>query len=125
MDTKLQWPAAWQEIQRNIAKQPRCPQHPEYPTVSTLAQKSPNDIISITDKGILVRSHKTMREDFIEVRRFEIWWDYLTQNGSASLKPGGTDNPHPWRSKIVGAILAAGLPKVIKAADANTLKSIG
>jgi len=51
-----------EQIKRILKSLPRCPQHPEYPYVTTLSQKIKNDILEITEKGITVRSHKTNKK---------------------------------------------------------------
>jgi hypothetical protein len=68
-----------------------------------------NDVIDVSREGITVRSHRTKRDDFIGVSIFETWWEHLIEKGSASLRPGHSNNPHRYRSRIVGAIMAAGL----------------
>jgi hypothetical protein len=119
------WIEAWQELRRTIPGQPRCPEHPDYPCVHTLVQGVPNDIIDVSDAGILVRSHRTMNEDFIEAGRFERWWQHLIAHGSASIDVGDPHNPHRWRSRIVGAILAAGLPRHVRYTGGSTLEYLG
>jgi len=118
------WLAVWQELRDNVAKQPPCPQHPEYPHVSTLSQRVINDIVEVGENGILVRSHRSNNEDFIEARRFKTWWNHLVTYGSASLDPGGSNNPHPWRSRIVGAIMAICLPDKIRVVDSSTIELV-
>lgn len=120
----VNWPVVWQELQDNLAKQPRCPQHPDYPYVSTLVQQVTNDIVKVGTDGILVRSHRTSREDFIEVSRFEAWWNHLVTRGSASLYPGDQNNPHPWRSRLVGVIMAQCLPDKIRVIGSDTIRLI-
>jgi len=120
----LNWQAVWQELRDNLAKQPPCPHHAEYPHVSTLSQRVGNDIVEVGGKGILVRSHRTHREDFIEMSRFESWWNHLVVRKSASLYPGHPNNPHPWRSRIVGAIMATCLPERIRVVNSNTIQLV-
>jgi hypothetical protein len=120
----LNWPAVWQELRDNLAKQPPCPHHPEYPHVSTLSQQVINDIIKVSESGILVRSHRTFHEDFIEASRFEIWWKHLDANRSASLYSGRPNNPHPWRARIVGAIMATCLPDRVRVVNSNMIELV-
>ena len=124
MQTTTQWQTVWKELRDNLAKQPHCREHPDYPCVKTLAQEITNDMIEISEEGITVRSHRTYREDFIEARRFRIWWNHLISKGSASIKPGDANNPHPWRSRIVGAIFAHCLPDRIRVVDNNCIEFI-
>jgi hypothetical protein len=102
MSSPPTWDAFWQELCNQLTMQPACPQHPAYPHVRTIRQGVINDLIDISERGILVRSHRTVREDLIEPRRFEIWWNHLVTYGSASLHPGDPHNPHPWRSSVTG-----------------------
>lgn len=118
------WSVVWQELRDNLVKQPPCPHHPEYPHVSTLAQRVINGIVEILESGISVRSHRTCRTDSIEVRCFEVWWNHLVANKSASLRPGHPNNPHPWRSRIVGAIIAKCLPDGIRVVNSNTIELV-
>lgn len=109
----MDWPAVWVELRTNLESQPKCSIHPAYPHVKTLSQHVVNDIIQVEEEKILVRSHRTLREDSIEAQRFETWWNHLVTDGSASLVPGDPNNAHPWRSRVVGAILAVCLPNRI------------
>src|SRR5690242_4997991 len=104
------WEQVWQELRDALLLQPRCPDHPEYPCVHTLIEQVINDIIRVEPDGVLVRSHRTNRDDFIEVDRFRVWWDHLQKAGTVSLTPGEENNPHPWRARLVGAIFARCLP---------------
>ena len=108
------WEQIWLELRKELAKQPHCEEHPTLPCVRTLIQRVTNDIIEIAETRIRVRSHRTNRIDDLPAERFECWWDYLQKHGSASLKPGDPNNPHRWRSRVVGAILAACLPKRVR-----------
>ena len=116
------WQDAWTELRSNLGKQNPCPKHSEYPCVRTLAQGVINDILSVNQNGFVVRSHRTDREDYIEEHRFRVWWEHLSTVGSASLVPGSDNNPHRWRSRIVGAILATCLPDRIRIIDHNTIE---
>ncbi len=122
MTKRANWPEVWQQLCTSISQQPRCPQHPEYPCVRTLSLGIINDILEVSDEGILVRSHRTLHDDFIEASRFEVWWKQLSTSGQASLVPGGVGNPHRWRARIVGAIMATCLPELIKTVSPNTLE---
>lgn len=117
---KILWEQVWVELQDSLKRQPCCPDHPEYPCVRTLAQGVINDIIEVGEKGILVRSHRTDRDDFIDVECCHAWWDHLQSFGNASLEPGDSNNPHPWRSRLVGAIWAYCLPTRIARVGADT-----
>jgi len=108
------WEQVWQELRDALQLQPRCPDHPEFPCVRTLGQGVVNDIIRVEPVGVLARSHRTNRDDFIEVDRFRVWWDHLINVGTASLTPGGQNNPHLWRSRLIGAILARCLPARVR-----------
>ena len=118
------WPTVWRELRERLAEQPHCPLHPEHPCVRTLAQGIINDLLDIDEGGLRVRSHRTDHEDIIDAHRFETWWRHLVAHGSASLHPGDSNNLHPWRSRIVGAILAAGLPDRVTAVGTDTIKLI-
>ena len=118
------WPAVWQELRDNLAHQPPCPEHPEYPCVRTLAQGLINDIINVGENGIIVRSHRTLREDYIEASRFQTWWNHLVSKGSARLAPGAPNNPHRWRSRIVGAIMGTCLPNRIRVVGTGAIELV-
>jgi hypothetical protein len=118
------WPTIWKELRENILSRPKCPEHPDHPCVRTLARGVPNDILAVGEEGILARSHKTMNEDFIPARRFETWWNHLDEHGSASLRAGAANNPHRWRSRIVGALLAAGLADRVRV-NGDMLERVG
>lgn len=122
MPTHPTWPAVWRELRERLAALPRCPQHPAYPHIRTLRQGVVNDVIEISELGILVRSHRTQREDRIEARRFELWWSHLILRGSASLRPDDLNNPHPWRSRIVGAIILTALPDRTRLVHGDTIE---
>jgi hypothetical protein len=119
------WETIWNELRGALAAQSPCPQHPKYPQVRTVVQGVINDLLSIDEQGILVRSHRTQHEDFIEARRFAVWWDHLTAHGSASLHPGDPNNPHRWRSRIVGAMLLTGLPNRLRLVHGDTIELLG
>lgn len=118
------WSSVWQELRDNLAKQPTCLDHPEYPRVSTLALQVINDIIEILESGIRVRSHRTLHKDLIKTRIFEIWWNHLVANKSASLCPGHRNNPVARRSSIVGAIMAKCLSDRIRVVNSNTIELV-
>ena len=113
----VQWSGLWIELQRNLQKQPRCPQHPHYPCVKTLAPGMINDIVEVSADQIKVRSYRTGKDDYIESSEFEDWWNHLTKYSHASLAPGHSDNPHPYHARIVGAITVSCLPHLIKRDD--------
>jgi len=113
------WPEMWQELQTKLRKLPPCPEHHQYPCVRTLAQGVVNDIVDVSSKGVKVRSHRTEATDSIKKSIFERWWNHLVAEGSASLRPGDSNNPDAYRSRIVGAILAACLPDKIRVDDDN------
>ena len=119
------WTEIWKELRRNIASQPRCPEHPEHPCVHTLLLGVTNDILAVREAGLLVRSHRTMNQDFIPARRIERWWRHLIAHGTASIQAGDPNNPRRWRARLVGAVLAAGLPGHVRYAGDNTLEYIG
>jgi hypothetical protein len=121
VDFARNWSVIWQELCDNLTQQPRCLEHPSYPCFRTLAQGVINDIIKIDEHGLWVRSHRTLHEDYIEEKRLETWWTHLAAHKTASLSPGDPNNPHPWRSRLVGAILATGLPHRIRRLDTGTL----
>lgn len=124
MSVDPEWQLIWKEMQNNLISQPRCPEHPEYPCVKSLSQGVINDILQVDMKGILLRSHRSNNEDFIDAKRFETWWNHLKDKKSASLTPGDPENPNPWRSRIVGAIIAACLPKKIRIIGSNIIELI-
>jgi len=125
MSVVSDWKTVWQELRTNLSRQPKCPIHPEYPHVKTLSTMAViNDMVEIEEKGISVRSHRTNHIDFIDIRRFRTWWDHLVAIGSASLDTSNPNNPDPYRSRIVGAILAACLPDKIKAVSSNRIEMI-
>ncbi len=117
------WVTVWVELRDGLTRRPRCSDHPEYPFVETLGRPVVNDIVSAEESGITVRSHGTGKDDFIGAERFRKWWDHLLRVGSASLRTTDPNNPDPWRSSVVGAILAAALPSRLQpdSADPMTL----
>jgi len=121
MQPQAAWSNVWQKFRQNLMNERRCPRHPEYPHVRSMVQGVINDIISVEDHGIRVRSHRTNYIDDIPEHRFRVWWEHLCSHGSASLVPGGKNNPEPWRSRIVGAIMAAALPDEIDAESSNSI----
>lgn len=116
------WLAIWRELRTNLANLPRCPKHPTYPHVRSMVQKVINDITSVDEGGIRVQSHRTSNDRYIEESKFKVWWDHLIANGSASLCPGDPNNPDPWNSRIVGMMLAEGLPNRIRVDNSNDLQ---
>jgi len=121
------WEEAWLALREALTRQSRCQEHPDHPCVRTLVQEVVNDIIRVGPDGIVVRSHRTSREDPIEASRFRVWWEQLQREGFASLIPGGDNNPHRWRSRVVGAIWARCLPRQIEWDEArpNEIRLIG
>jgi len=115
------WLSVWRDLQSNLARQPSCPDHPEYPHVRTLARGSINDIIRVGEDGVTVRSHQTFRERFVPTKQFEAWWNHLTVQGSASLTSRSPNIPRTGHARVVGAIMAACLPERIKVIDHNTI----
>lgn len=123
MDNKLDWPIIWQELRGNLADQPPCADHSEYPHVCTLVHGNINDIIQVNEDGVTVRSHKTFGKRAITEKVFKVWWNYLVENGFASLSPGAPNNPRSGDSRVVGAIIAACLPGRVYVLDSK--KTIG
>jgi hypothetical protein len=111
------WQTVWQELQDNLTNQPRCNEHSDYPCVKTLSVGVINDIVVISSSEIQVRSHRTRNLDTIKASKIEKWWKQLVAKGSASLKPGHPNNPDPYRSRIIGAILVTCLSDRILLAD--------
>lgn len=87
----------WQELRAGLANAARCPQHPEFPCVYTLARLVPNDIVEITEDEVAVRSHDTYRIRRIPRERFQELWDALASAGSARFRTGNNGS-------VVGAI---------------------
>ena len=106
----LIWDDVWSGLRANLLKQPRCADHPQYPCVRTLVEKSVNDVLAIDRTGIRVRSHRTANEDVIPVASFKAWWNHLEQRGTAALRPGHPNCPRSDRARLVGAIIAHCLP---------------
>ena len=107
------WDTVWKELRENLQNEEECEHHPGCPMVESLFIKTPNDIIRITEDEIVVRSHSAMREDTITKRQFKRWWDYLNENGGASINSSSIRYPGGSRSKLIGAILAKCLPDYI------------
>lgn len=124
MQDILNWTTVWQELLDNLSRQPRCPEHSEYPYVKTLYKRWINDIVEVRKDGILVRSHESDNEDFIKSSIFKAWWNHLITNKTASLKPDHPNNPHSDRSRIVGAIMATCLSDKIRVVNHNTIELI-
>jgi hypothetical protein len=101
------------------------PRLPRHSLARPARQGVINDLMTIDAGGILVRSHRPGREDFIDAARFEIWWEHLVARGSASLYPGDENNPHRWLSSVVGAILLAGPPNRLRLVHGDTLELLG
>jgi hypothetical protein len=118
------WPIVWEELGENLLRQPACPQHTQFPHERTLTQHTINDMVAVRDEGITIRSHRTAHEDFIPAGRFRAWWEFLQGHRVASLDTRSPSNPHPWRSRIVGAILVTCLPHRMRRRDSNTIELI-
>ncbi len=114
-------PVIWAKFQENLRNEPKCIRHPNYANVKSIAQGVVNDILLIETTFITIRSHRTNNVDIMPEDRFRTWWDHLEGHGSASLIPGDKNNPHPWRSRIVGAILASALPEKIEVEGSNSI----
>jgi len=112
MAKEQDWPMVWQELRENLAQQPY---------VRTLSQRVINEIVRVNEDAITVRSEKSLNERTVEMRTFKVWWDHLVANGSASLSPGDPNNPDPWHSRIVGAIIAECLPERVKVLNSKTI----
>jgi hypothetical protein len=121
------WEVVWQELREALLAQPARDGGIGLPCVHTLGLEVANDIVRVGEDGVLVRSERTGRDDFIEARRFQAWWDHLKAEGMASLIPGEEGNPHRWRSRLVGAIWARCLPGRVEWDPAlpNDLRLIG
>jgi len=118
------WSAVWQELRDNLARQPACPEHPEYCHVRTLSRGVINDILEVSGDGIRVRSHRTGCVDFIQAFHFRAWWNHLVTSGSASLYPGSGNTPRVRRARIVSAITVACLPNRVRQVNANVQKLV-
>ena len=114
MDATTGWTEVWAELRVRLASQKSCGQHPEYPCVRTLAQGIVNDVVEISEDRVVVRSHRTRKEDPIPARRLKKWWDALQAHGRVACTRGHPNNPHPWRSRIVAAIFATCLPDLVR-----------
>ncbi len=107
----------WAELRAALSRQPRCPEHPEYPCVRTLKGQVANDVLNISAGKIDLHSHRkgSQEKRTIEMSCFRTWWEYLVKNGTASLDPDDRINtPHRRNPKIVGAIWAHCLPERIE-----------
>jgi hypothetical protein len=100
------WDQVWGELRDSLVKQPRCPQHPKFPCVHTWGHDVINDIIEVEEDRIVVRSHRTMKDDPIGVGAFRSWWNHLQEKRSATLDPGGPNTPGTNRPVLIGAIFA-------------------
>jgi HTH-type transcriptional regulator, competence development regulator len=121
MQIQSNWPTIWSKFRNNLANEQKCPRHPEFPHVRSMVQGVINDVLSVDAGGIRVRSHRTNKIDPIPEKSFRNWWEHLVEHGSASLVPGGPNNPDPWRSRIVGAIMSAALPEEIEVESSNSI----
>jgi len=107
----------WKELQVGLVRQPRCPEHPEFPCVHTLSEGVRNDVLAVGEDGVRLRSHRSENERLIPVRCLRTWWTHLVRHGKASLVPGAPGNPDRQNSKVVGAIWVRCLP--------NRVRSVG
>jgi hypothetical protein len=112
------WKAVWKELCRELSELPRCPIHSSLPHVKTLSRGIINDILDISEDGLTVRSHQTLRGRFIPASRFERWWWKLRTSGHAnpSAPPATQD------SRVVAAVLAAALPHRVCVTDGGILE---
>ena len=108
------WKQVWGELCDELNRQPRCPEHPQFPCVRTLSRKVVNDILHLDQDAIRVRSHDTGREDVLPASSFRAWWSHLQQHGSAALDPNDPNCPRSDRAVLVGAILVGCLPGRVK-----------
>jgi hypothetical protein len=119
----MEW---WEELQQALRNQPSRHGENGPPSVYTLGRQVPNDIIGITPAGIVVRSDRTDNPDPIGVEVFQAWWEHLQVHGRASVVPENPNCPHPYRSRVVGAIWAQCLPQRIEWDEAhNEIRLIG
>jgi hypothetical protein len=108
------WKQVWGELRGALSRQPRCPEHPQFPCISTLGQGAVNDILHVDQDAVRVRSHRTGNEDVIPASSFRAWWSHLQQHGSAALDPNDPNCPRSDRAVLVGAIFAGCLPDRVK-----------
>lgn len=106
------WRAVWAELRSAASALPRCSDHPEYPQIQTLRQSVPNDILSIDDDGIRVRSHITMKDRRLAEPRFRRWWSHLDRDGSVRTRPG--ESPWATNSVIYAAFFVRCLPRLVE-----------
>jgi 5-methylcytosine-specific restriction endonuclease McrA len=111
----------WKQLQAGLARQPRCPEHPEFPCVNTLSEGVRNDVLAVGEDGVRLRSHRSGNERLIPVRCFRTWWTYLARHGEASLVPGAPDNPDRQNSKVVGAIWVRCLPNLVRSVGTDRI----
>jgi hypothetical protein len=107
-----------------VSHEPLFSNESKYPQVTSFTWATSSHSVPASDHPVIERSHKTLNNDRIETARFKIWWDYLVAHGSASLNPGGSNNPHPWRARIVGAIMATCLPGIVRKAGSGTIELV-
>jgi hypothetical protein len=111
---ELNWSEIWLLLLKNLDNQPKCPDHPNHPMVKTLSLGVINDIVHSDQERIILRSHRTGKEDPLKASHFKIWWNFLTEHGKASMKPGDPNNPSAYRSCIIGSIFVKCLPELIE-----------
>jgi hypothetical protein len=112
-----QWDQIWVEIQDGLRRQPRCPEHPEYHCLRTIGQEILNDIISVSDAGVTVRSHRTFRERQIPAGDLQNWWNRLLKDGALY----GSVTGH---GSIIRTILVECLPERIDHAGGKHLRLV-
>lgn len=104
------WEEVWSELCTSLSRQSRCADHPEYPCVRTLGRNAVNDVLSVEEDRVWVRSHQTGNDDVIPASAFRAWWVHLQRRGTAALDPHHPNCPRSDRAVLVGAILARCLP---------------
>jgi hypothetical protein len=104
------WPATWRELQKRLQNLPLCTIHSNYHCINTLSYNVVNDIVAVNERGIIIRSHRTMKERFITTKQFEELWNWF-RTQDQKTKIGSRNAPSDADYHIKLAILLSCLSK--------------
>ena len=93
----VEFEAVWRDVRDRVGTQR---------VISTLSQGVDDDVMSVTDQAIVVRSHRTSRERTIPRRDFERAWTVVLERGEFCPSKHKGLAGLVGRSSIITAVLA-------------------